>query len=89
MRWNIVKQPVIQGGLGVIDLRFFNEALLRKWLCRFMNEKGNLWRKVVQPNVVRQVSVGFLPFLVVLMGIASGDTFEKDGQNSLPPLPLT
>ena len=54
-----------------------------------MNEKGNLWRKVVQPNVVRQVLVGFLPFLVVLMGIASGDTFEKDGQNSLPPLPLT
>ena len=35
------------GGLGVRDLRIFNEALLGKWLCRFMNEKGNMWRKVV------------------------------------------
>jgi len=32
VRWNIVKQPMTQGGLGVRDLRLFNEALLGKWL---------------------------------------------------------
>ena len=41
VRWNIVKQPVTQIGLGVKDLQLFNEALPGKWLRRFMNEKNN------------------------------------------------
>ena len=32
VRWNIVKQPLLLGGLGIRDLRLFNEALLGKWL---------------------------------------------------------
>jgi len=47
VRWNVVKQSLSIGGLGVRDLRLFNDAFLRKCLWRFMNEKGNLWRKLV------------------------------------------
>ena len=47
VKWSIIKNPIPDGGLGVRDLRLFNEALLGKWLCRYMNEKFSLWRRVV------------------------------------------
>ena len=38
VRWNVVKLPMLDGGLGVRDLRIFNEALEGRWSRRFMNE---------------------------------------------------
>jgi len=47
---------MIQGGLGVLkDLQLFSEALLDKWLWRFIDKKENLWRKVV---TIRCVELG-------------------------------
>jgi len=37
----------------------------------------------LQSNMVRRVLVAFLPLPMVLMGIASGGTSQKDGTNSL------
>ena len=34
VKWNIIKNPIPNGGLGVRDLRLFNVALLDKWLWR-------------------------------------------------------
>ena len=42
---------------------------------------GERW---LEPNMVRWALDGFLPLLMVLMGLASGVTFQKDGKNPRP-----
>ena len=39
------KLPMVDGGLGVGGLQFFNEALCGQWLRRFI--EANLWRRVI------------------------------------------
>jgi len=48
VKWNIVKQPSPKGGLGIKDFIIFNEAIFGKWLWRFMNEKDELWKVVIE-----------------------------------------
>uniref|UniRef100_A0A2N9F693 Uncharacterized protein n=1 Tax=Fagus sylvatica TaxID=28930 RepID=A0A2N9F693_FAGSY len=40
-------QPLRSGGLGIHNLRLFNQALLGKWLWRFGTEQDALWQKVI------------------------------------------
>jgi hypothetical protein len=48
VNWSKVCSPLQNGGLGIRNLRRFNQALLGKWLWRFAMEKDALWRKVVE-----------------------------------------
>jgi len=42
-----VCEPRDYGGLGVIDLRKFNLALLGKWIRRLGTNKGGLWKEIL------------------------------------------
>jgi hypothetical protein len=45
--WDTVYTPISEGGLGIRNMRKFNQALLGKWLWRFAHEEGAWWRSVV------------------------------------------
>ena len=36
------------GGLGIRNLRRFNQALSEKWLWRYRTEKEHLWRRFIE-----------------------------------------
>jgi len=46
--WDKVCKSREAGGLGIINVRQFNLALLRKWIWRLNSDKGGLWREVIE-----------------------------------------
>ena len=47
VNWKTVCQPVYCGGLGIKNHAVLNQALLGKWLWRFMVEQDFLWKQVI------------------------------------------
>uniref|UniRef100_A0A2N9I908 Reverse transcriptase domain-containing protein n=1 Tax=Fagus sylvatica TaxID=28930 RepID=A0A2N9I908_FAGSY len=45
VNWKTVCQPVYCGGLGIKNHAVLNQALLGKWLWRFMVEHDSLWKQ--------------------------------------------
>jgi hypothetical protein len=45
--WDSVCAPILEGGLGIRNVRKFNQALLGKWLWWYAHEDGAWWRKVL------------------------------------------
>jgi hypothetical protein len=47
VEWDKVCSPLDVGGLGIRNIRRFNQALLGKWLWRFAHKEGAWWRSVL------------------------------------------
>ena len=48
IKWDHVCLPKEIGGLGIKDIDAFNVALLGKWKWNMMQEKGDLWTRVLE-----------------------------------------
>jgi hypothetical protein len=47
MRWSIVCTPKQFGGLGLLNLKYMNRALLLKWWWRFSVDSVYLWKSIL------------------------------------------
>ena len=56
--------PVRHGGLGIRNLRIFNQVLLEKWLWRYGTERVHLWRRVIKAKYENKCLGGGLMFLL-------------------------
>lgn len=48
VRWEDVKKPIRDRGLGLRSIRLMKSALQGKWLWRFLIEEDKLWKRVVK-----------------------------------------
>lgn len=46
--WNVLKRPLLHGGLGLRLIVEMNQVLQGKWIRRFMNESGTFWRRIIE-----------------------------------------
>ena len=52
VKWNILRKPKEQGGLGIQDLDIQNKCLLSKWLYKLCNEAG-LWQEMLRNKYLK------------------------------------
>ncbi|KAK1265222.1 hypothetical protein QJS04_geneDACA023139 [Acorus gramineus] len=46
--WGLVCKPKREGGLGVLDLRAMNKAMLAKWTWRWLSRCDSVWSQIMR-----------------------------------------
>ena len=57
VKWNLICQPKLRGGLGVQNLDIQNKCLMSKWLFKLCNEDG-LWQQLLRNKYIRDKTLG-------------------------------
>ncbi|WVZ50197.1 LOW QUALITY PROTEIN: hypothetical protein U9M48_001474 [Paspalum notatum var. saurae] len=57
IKWDQIRQPKEQGGLGIIDLEVQNKCLLSKWLFKLANEDG-IWQTILRIKYLKSKPFG-------------------------------
>jgi len=57
VKWNLICQPKLRGGLGVQNLDIQNKCLMSKWLFKLCNEDG-LWHQLLRNKYIRDKTLG-------------------------------
>ena len=52
VKWSSMCSPKSQGGLGILNLEYMNDALLTKWLWNIENSNG-LWQKIIAKKYIK------------------------------------
>ncbi|CAL1392719.1 unnamed protein product [Linum trigynum] len=47
VRWDLCKVSKHNSGLGIVDIKSFNKAMLAKWLWRFASENNSWWKELI------------------------------------------
>jgi len=61
VRWEDLCKPKKEGGLGIIDVRKFNYALLAKWRWRVISQDEGKWREVLESKYGVELECPQLP----------------------------
>jgi hypothetical protein len=80
VEWDKVCTLIDEEGLGIRNIRRFNQALLGKWLWWFAHEEGAWWRSVLVAKYGSDWEVGIRESFQVRMGWACGNIFVWDGR---------
>ena len=57
LKWDVLCQPKLQGGLGIQNLDIKNKCLLSKWLFKLLNEEG-MWQELVRNKYLKNKPLG-------------------------------
>lgn len=88
LSWTKVCILIFETWMRVRNLLMFNQALLRKWMWRYVHERGALWRMAVILNMVALGVGGILMRFMGRMGWDFGRISRGVGWSFLATLDL-
>lgn len=84
--WEVVCTPKIMGGLGVTDLRIFNQSLLTKHYWQWVRPTTNLWKPLISQMGTDHTALPtanlFTSTLKEVIGFARASIMRKPGNGN-------